>query len=239
MRPELQGGENRPALALHARPRLASAPLALVVVAHAAAIATLMALHAPAVPPQALMVEVIAAAPETKAPVPAPPKADTTPPKPLPVSPQSRPQAAADLPVLATEGPAVPAATEVPKLAPASIQPPIQAAAATAAPSAPPSPAPLTSTTAPRFDADYLDNPVPSYPPLSRRTREEGKVVLHVFVEATGLPGKVELHTSSGFERLDRSAAAAVSRWKFSPARQGTAAVSAWVLIPLVFSLKG
>jgi protein TonB len=97
----------------------------------------------------------------------------------------------------------------------------------------------LAGATAPRFDADYLDNPAPAYPPLSRRQHEEGKVVLQVYVEASGLAGKVELHTSSGYERLDRSAIAAVSRWKFAPARQGAAAVGAWVLVPLVFSLKG
>jgi protein TonB len=69
--------------------------------------------------------------------------------------------------------------------------------------------------------------------------REEGKVVLHVFVEASGLPGKVDLRTSSGFARLDSSAMAAVIRWKFIPARQGAEAVGAWVLVPVVFSLKG
>ena len=92
---------------------------------------------------------------------------------------------------------------------------------------------------APRFDADYLQNPAPTYPPLSRRAGEEGKVVLKVYVDAGGLPGKVEIHQGSGFERLDKSAVAAVSRWKFVPARQGSQALAAWVLVPIVFSLKG
>ncbi len=34
----------------------------------------------------------------------------------------------------------------------------------------------------PRFDADYLDNPAPRYPPLSRRMREEGVVLVRVYV---------------------------------------------------------
>jgi protein TonB len=64
-------------------------------------------------------------------------------------------------------------------------------------------------------------------------------VLLHVFVEASGAASRVEVRSSSGFERLDRAAVAAVGRWKFVPARQGTDAVAAWVLVPIVFSLKG
>ena len=63
-------------------------------------------------------------------------------------------------------------------------------------------------------------------------------MVLRVFVEASGVPSTVEIRTSSGFERLDKSALAAVSRWKFVPAKQGTDTVGAWVLVPIVFSLK-
>ena len=37
-----------------------------------------------------------------------------------------------------------------------------------------------------RFDADYLQNPKPKYPALSRRLGEEGKVVLRVRAERAG-----------------------------------------------------
>jgi periplasmic protein TonB len=94
------------------------------------------------------------------------------------------------------------------------------------------------AVTAPRFDADYLDNPSPAYPPLSRREGEEGTVMLSVYVEANGQAGKVELARSSGFERLDRAALAAVKRWRFVPARRGSDAVADWVRVPIVFSLK-
>ena len=93
--------------------------------------------------------------------------------------------------------------------------------------------------TPPRFDVDYFDNPAPTYPPISRRNREAGRVVLHVFVQTSGLPGKVDVYTSSGFERLDNAAIAAVLRWKFLPARQGNDTVAAWVLVPVDFSLQG
>jgi protein TonB len=107
-----------------------------------------------------------------------------------------------------------------------------------ALPAAPASPAATATTDAPRFDAAYLDNPSPNYPPLSRRAREQGRVVLRVFVDASGQASRVDVQTSSGFERLDRAATTAVSRWKFVPAKRGSELVAAWVLVPFVFSLK-
>jgi protein TonB len=95
-----------------------------------------------------------------------------------------------------------------------------------------------SAQTAPKFDADYLDNPAPTYPSLSRRAGEEGKVVLRVFVEASGVPSKIDINTSSGFDRLDKTAVSTVARWKFIPARQGADAIGAWVLVPIIFDLK-
>lgn len=93
-------------------------------------------------------------------------------------------------------------------------------------------------TIQPRFDADYLLNPKPVYPALSRRMNEEGRVVLRVQVRADGNAAEVQLHTSSGSPRLDQSALDTVRRWKFVPARRGDEAVAATVLVPIVFSLK-
>lgn len=90
----------------------------------------------------------------------------------------------------------------------------------------------------PRFDADYLDNPKPNYPPLSRRLREEGVVLIRVHVQPNGLPDEVELKRSSGSARLDDSALAAVKRWKFVPATSAGSAVAAWVVVPIAFSLN-
>ncbi|MBR0566713.1 energy transducer TonB [Azoarcus sp. L1K30] len=90
-----------------------------------------------------------------------------------------------------------------------------------------------------RFDADYLNNPPPAYPQLSRRMREEGKVVLRVTVSADGTPKQIELAQSSGSDRLDKAARGAVQRWRFVPARQGDRAVEAAVLVPIIFKLEG
>ena len=91
---------------------------------------------------------------------------------------------------------------------------------------------------APRFDVAYLNNPRPEYPRIARRMGEQGRVLLHVFVNASGSAEKVEIRTSSGSPRLDQAAREAVQRWKFVPARRGDEAVSAWVLVPISFVLE-
>ena len=79
---------------------------------------------------------------------------------------------------------------------------------------------------------------MPTYPLLSRRLREEGKVFLRVLVESDGRPTRIEIKTSSGSARLDQAAEQAVWRWKFIPAKRGNEAVSAWVVVPISFNLK-
>lgn len=131
-------------------------------------------------------------------------------------------------PLLTTTAPEAPA--------PAAIQPPPPAPPPPPEPiAAKPAPAPVTP---PQFNAGYLNNPAPVYPAVSRRLGEEGRVVLRVFVDERGLPAQVELRTSSGHERLDSVALETVRQWKFVPARRGDQAVSAWVLVPISFSLR-
>lgn len=147
------------------------------------------------------------------------------PPRPTPIESKPRPlrqSKPTPQPLLAAETDPVAAVNE----APAAKEPPQPA------PAAPP------SVTQPRFDAEYLSNPAPSYPSLSRRMGEEGKVVLRVHVEPSGRPAQIEIKTSSGSPRLDNAAQEAVWRWKFVPARRGDETVSAWVLVPITFNLK-
>lgn len=100
-------------------------------------------------------------------------------------------------------------------------------------------PAPAASITLPRFNADYLNNPPPVYPPAARRMGEAGRVVLRVFVRADGTPAEIAINKSSGSVRLDQAALEAVRRWRFVPARQGDAPVEAPVLVPISFTLEG
>lgn len=91
----------------------------------------------------------------------------------------------------------------------------------------------------PRFDADYLHNPPPAYPPLARRMHLEGRVVLRVHVGHEGRPLEVLVDTGSGYDILDRAALDAVRRWRFVPARRGAEAIAAWVRVPLAFHIAG
>ena len=171
---------------------------------------------------------------------PARPKVET-PPKPLPQKRETRrpqPQRFAPAPILA-EAPEAPAVA-VPPAPPAPV--PLEPAAVAApapvlAAASPPPPAPV-AVTPPRFNADYLNNPAPAYPPLARRMGEEGKVVLRVHVNERGLPSDVQVRTSSGSPRLDGTALETVKQWKFVPARRGDTPVDAWVLVPISFSLR-
>jgi protein TonB len=103
---------------------------------------------------------------------------------------------------------------------------------------APMSPIAQETFTEARFDADYLDNPQPAYPSISRRMREEGTVVLKVKVSVDGSPDVVLVQQASGSVRLDQAALAAVKLWKFVPAKRGDEAVESWVLVPIEFDLR-
>jgi protein TonB len=220
-----------PALDGFALPRLSPAGLAAVATLHGVVFYLLLQMELVRLPEPTPVLQVALIAP----PAPLPPEPKIVPPKPKPVEKRPAPRPlphTVPLVSLPVEAPvealsAVPPPPEVPVAlppiaAPAPVAPP---------PSAPPTP--------PRFDAAYLDNPKPAYPPLSRRLGEEGRVVLRVMVSAEGLPTYVRLHASSGSARLDQAALEAVSRWRFVPARQGEASVAAAVLVPIVFSLQG
>lgn len=100
-------------------------------------------------------------------------------------------------------------------------------------------PAAVPPVALPRFDPAYLNNQAPAYPTLSRRLGEQGRVLLRVFVRPDGTAQEVLVSQSSGIARLDNAARLAVGRWKFVPAHQGEAAVGAWVIVPISFSLEG
>jgi periplasmic protein TonB len=114
-----------------------------------------------------------------------------------------------------------------------SIEVEMRPAAPSPAPEAPPEP-----VTPPRFDAAYLNNPAPTYPPTSRRLHEHGVVLLRVRVTPEGHPAEVLVERTSGSGRLDSAAINAVQQWKFVPARRGSEPAEAWVIVPLQFELR-
>lgn len=163
-----------------------------------------------------------AATPPTRVPEAPPPPAS-----PVPLPP-------VEPPLLAVAGPTAspitvaPAAIEnVPVAAPRNAAGP-----ASRSPVAPPPP--LVEA---HLDANYLSNPKPLYPGISRRQGEAGVVRLRVHVGADGQVLEVELQDSSGYPRLDQAAREAVAHWYFVPARRGDKPVASWVVVPIVFSL--
>lgn len=206
----------------HAPPRLSAGGIGLVLALHAVAFWALLRMEVIALPAPLAVLSVSLLTPQA----PRPPRPVVEPPRPRP--PEKRPATLAPAPLQL----AAPADSPAP--APVAVAPaPTFVAPPPAAPSAP---APVATT--PRFDAAYLDNPKPVYPPLARRMGEEGRVVLRVKVAADGLPQDVALQASSGSARLDNAALDTVRRWKFVPARLGDQAIAAAVLVPIVFSLK-
>lgn len=203
----------------HAGHRISAGRIAGVTAAHAGLLALLVSLNVVPLPAEvdALMVQMIAPAPPPSDIKPHPQNIEHKPaPRPAP-TPRLQPQ------TLATQAAAPGAVADAPS---ARETPPAVAPAA---------PAAITEA---RFDADYLQNPAPSYPASAKRLGEEGKVVLRVFVEPTGRPGQIEIKNSSTSSRLDQAALDAVWRWKFVAARRGDEAIGAWVLVPIVFNLR-
>jgi protein TonB len=146
-------------------------------------------------------------------------------PKPKPVA-TPAPQPVEPAPVIAAAND-----TPAPAEAPAPPPPPAAGPVITAVPE--------PVVTLPIFNADYLDNPSPPYPALSRRMGEQGRVMLRVLVKPDGRADQIQIQSSSGFVRLDGAARETVWHWKFIPAKRGAEPVPAWVLIPVSFRLEG
>lgn len=87
----------------------------------------------------------------------------------------------------------------------------------------------------PSSDADYLHNPKPEYPRLSRQRNEQGKVVVNVLIGIDGTAQKAEIKLSSGFERLDQAALATVKAWRYVPGKRGGMAEAMWFAVPISF----
>ena len=141
-----------------------------------------------------------------------------------PVQPQAQPLAIAD----PTPSPNAPAGSLTPAL-------PSTPAPVEAAPAAPPAP---PAVQLPSSNADYLQNPKPAYPPLSKRLGEQGKVVVRVLIGADGIPQKAELRQSSGFDRLDQAALNTVLKWRYVPGKRGGVAEDMWFNVPINFVLE-
>lgn len=165
------------------------------------------------------------------------------PPKPLPPTPQPKPvqqQVAAPAPQqpqLRTAPAEAPVANAI--SIPENLSAAPTAAPVVAAPPAPPAPAPKAEEpiTEANAYAGYLNNPPPVYPKAAQRQGLQGRVLLRVFVLASGQVGSAELKQSSGKPVLDEAALAAVRGWTFVPSKRGSTPIDGWTTVPIDFKL--
>jgi protein TonB len=177
-----------------------------------------------------------------------------TPPAPQP---QPQPQTKSLSPAVPQPRP-TPAPTPLPairKQAEASPTAPVMAplvapvvAAANSAPSTPSAPAAAPSASVgkpapaslvlPSSDADYLNNPPPAYPRISKRMGEQGTVIVRVFIGLQGTAEQAEIRTSSGYDRLDKAALETVQSWRYVPGKRHGTPEAMWFNVPVRFVLE-
>ena len=90
----------------------------------------------------------------------------------------------------------------------------------------------------PSSDADYLQNPKPQYPGLSKRLGEQGQVIHSVLIGTDGLPVSAQLVKSSGFDRLDQAAYTAVMRWRYVPGKRNGVPTAMSFNVPINWVLE-
>ncbi|MBC7648278.1 MAG: energy transducer TonB [Vitreoscilla sp.] len=142
------------------------------------------------------------------------------------VAPAPMPLAIAD----PTPSPNAPTGVTTPQPVAAPISAPVAVAQA-----APPAPAAMQL---PSSDADYLQNPKPPYPSISRRLNEQGKTTVRVLIGLDGQPQRAEIAKSSGFDRLDQAALTTVMRWRYVPGKRGGVAEAMWFNVPINWVLE-
>ncbi len=79
----------------------------------------------------------------------------------------------------------------------------------------------------------------PTYPAISRRMGEEGKLVLRVELDESGRIDSARVIDSSGYDRLDKAALEAVRSWRCRPSMRDGQPVRAVALQPFNFVLQG
>lgn len=179
-----------------------------------------------------------------------PPQPQIAPPSPAP-KPAPTPKAASRPQPVVQPAP-VPAAVPEPVVEPSPVAPvgvidpgPVAASAVSAeaapepaAPPAPPSPPAASRIELPSSSADYLNNPPPPYPALSKRLGEQGKVVIRAFIDANGVATQATVRTSSGYERLDQAALQTVLKWRYVPGKRAGVVEGMWFNVPINFVLE-
>jgi protein TonB len=165
-------------------------------------------------------------APETPPKPEPPPPPPPPPPRAVPLKPP--PKTA----IIAAETPAPPEqaafVAEPPPPEPPPPAPPVEAA-----------PAAPVAKIIPPSAVQYAEPPrPPNYPRQSIRLKETGTVMVRVYIDQGGMPRDVIVSKSSGFSRLDESAAAVVRTYRFKPYTENGQPMAGYAFIPVVFDLE-
>jgi protein TonB len=176
------------------------------------------------VAPAEILVEIMASA----APVPTLPTSAL----PRPVQPAPRPPATAPSDTAPESSTAIPNAVATASAAPSATPTLGGTPTETPALAAPP------WVELPSSSADYLNNPRPHYPALSKRMGEQGKVVVRVWIDTEGVASQASVQTHSGFERLDRAAVNTVLGWRYVPGKRAGAPQAMWFDVPINWVLQ-
>lgn len=178
-----------------------------------------------------------------------PPSRYTTPQPTRPPLPPPPPRAATPAPVKQPiASPAPPLQTPAPQALADSSRTPVSNVAPAVAPpgpAAPPTATPMVavpssaaSVELPSSDADYLHNPKPAYPRLSKQRDEQGTVMVHVQIGVDGQALQAEIKQSSGFHRLDQAALDAALLWRYIPGKRAGVPEIMWTDVPISFVFK-
>jgi len=195
--------------------------------------------------------------PEPPTPEPPPPEPEVEPPAPEPEpEPEPEPPPPPEPPPEPAPAPPPPKPKPKPKPAPKPVPKPAPKVAPAPAP-VPTPPKPVTGVengatrnqapqVGPKTDepitlssVEYRgQRPVPTYPRMSQRLREEGTTIVLVQIDTDGNVTRASISKSSGFERLDEAALEAARKARFTPAKVGGVARSARANLPFNFVLR-
>jgi len=90
----------------------------------------------------------------------------------------------------------------------------------------------------PSSDAQYLSNPRPPYPLLSKRMGEQGRVVIRALIGVDGAATQAVVKQSSGFDRLDQAALATAQSWRYVPGKRAGVPEPMWFDVPFNWVLE-
>lgn len=82
------------------------------------------------------------------------------------------------------------------------------------------------------------DDRVPPYPDEAREAGIEGRVLLRVYVGASGTVEQVKVLKGLGYGCDEAAVGFARKKWRFEPATRGGRPIAKWITVPVIFELE-